>query len=65
MKDGLQGISFDRWLMRIKDILQIAITVGALLIGGYKYLKTIEQKDAKIQQVESENTRLRIQLAEK
>ena len=60
MKDGLQGISFDRWLMRIKDILQIVITVGALLIGGYKYLKTIEQKDATIQKLQNENTALRL-----
>jgi hypothetical protein len=62
LKDGLQGISFDRWLMRIKDLLQIIITICGIAYGFYKYVKTVEQKDSMISQQQLEISNLRTQL---
>jgi hypothetical protein len=50
LKDGLQGVPFDRWLMRVKDIIQIItslITMFTMIFGGlwlaFKFIQTQNQ----------------------
>jgi len=53
MKDGKQGISHDRVLMRIKDYLQIITTlVGVIWMGyqGLRYLDRMNQNVSILQQ---------------
>lgn len=45
MKDGLQNVPFDRWLMRVKDITSIVCNVitmltaiGTFLWIGFKFI---------------------------
>jgi hypothetical protein len=48
MKDGLQGIPVDRWLMRIKDGLQILTTVGALIWGGMHVVQSFHDMQLQV-----------------
>lgn len=61
MNDGRQGVSFDRWLMRIKDILQISMALGAIIWGGIKFLKTLEERDRTITYLQTQVSELRAQ----
>ena len=54
MRDGHQGISHDRILMRIKDYLQIATTIGAVLWGGVKLVRMFERLNIKLETMQSE-----------
>lgn len=65
MKDGHQNISFDRWLMRAKDVLQLATTVGALMYGGFKFINKIDQMNATIVSLQREITELRVSMTDK
>lgn len=43
MNDGKQGISFDRILMRIKDVLWIVGLIWGFVYGSYKVAREIEK----------------------
>lgn len=62
LNDGKQGISFDRWLMRIKDIIQILMALGAIFWGTHKFLNTIEIKDRQNIYLQTQVSELRAQL---
>lgn len=47
MKDGLQNVPIDRWLMRVKDICSILSSIGSMLIQivavmwiAFKFIET-------------------------
>lgn len=61
MQDGKQGVSFDRWLMRVKDILQISMALGAIIWGGIQFLKTLEERDRTITYLQTQVSELRAQ----
>jgi hypothetical protein len=61
LNDGKQGISFDRWLMRVKDIIQIAMALGAIFWGTHRFLNTIEIKDRQNIYLQTQLSELRAQ----
>lgn len=61
MIDGRQGISLDRWLIRIKDILQILTVVGAIFWGGIKFIRALDDKDRKIEGLQAQISQLKIE----
>lgn len=61
MNDGKQGISFDRWLIRIRDILLIVVTVFGMFWQTHKYLSSLEQKDKTITYLQTQVSELRAQ----
>lgn len=48
MNDGLQNVSHDRMLMRVKDYLQIFTTVGGLLWGGIQLVRAFERMNQQV-----------------
>lgn len=65
MKDGKQNVSFDRWLMRGKDILQILGTLFAILYVGFKYVEKINRLEDLVQKQQVFLTELNRQLHDK
>lgn len=49
MRDGKQNVPIDRWLMRTKDFIQIAMTIGGVLWVGVQGVRAF---DRLVQQVE-------------
>lgn len=60
MNDGKQGISFDRWLMRIKDLIQILMAIGAIFWGGVKFIRALDAKDRTIAGLQAQVAELRV-----
>lgn len=48
MKDGLQGVTHDRILMRIKDYLQIMTTIIGIIWMGYQGLRYLDRMNMQI-----------------
>lgn len=48
MKDRLQGISHDRILMRVKDYLQIIMTVGGVAWFGIQAVRQFDRMNYNI-----------------
>jgi hypothetical protein len=48
MQDGLQGVSHDRLLMRLKDYLQIITTIGGLIWGGLQVVRSFDRMNQQI-----------------
>jgi hypothetical protein len=49
-----QGPELDRWLMRIKDLIQIVVAVGSALYVGYKFIDKVNKMDKEINQIQYE-----------
>jgi hypothetical protein len=62
VKDGHQDISHDRVLMRVKDYLQIATTIGAVLYGGLKLVRSFDNLAGKVSTMEQNVTTLQKQV---
>jgi predicted xylose isomerase-like sugar epimerase len=62
MEDGHQNVSHDRILMRVKDYLQIATTVGAVLWAGLKLVRSFDHLAAQVNQMEGNVTTLQKQV---
>jgi hypothetical protein len=59
VRDNLQNVSFDRWLMRAKDIIQI---FGTIVTGIWIAIHVIERIDTLVSGIEQqENSIIRIQ----
>lgn len=48
MNDGQQGVSIDRWIMRIRDALTILGIIGGGLFSGYKIVRVIDRMNDSI-----------------
>lgn len=53
MKDGQQGISFDRWLMRLKDIFLLIGILGSWLAGGYMAVRFLDRMNERLTRLEA------------
>lgn len=62
MKDNLQGISFDRYLMRLKDIVLLLTSVASLIAAGYVAVIYVVRLNDKVTAMERELTRMRVEL---
>lgn len=53
MKDGLQGVSFDRWLMRAKDIVLLMGFIASCLWSGFMAFRFVDRMNDRLQAVEA------------
>lgn len=57
-----QGPNFDRWLMRIKDLIQIVLALSSAIYVAYKFVNKIDGMDTRILQLQSEVSTLRVEV---
>ena len=53
MKDGLQGVSFDRWLMRLKDIVLLVGFLSSWVWAGFMAFRFVDRMNDRLQAVEA------------
>lgn len=53
MKDNLQGISFDRWLMRMKDIALLIGILGSWAWGAFMGIRFVDRMNQRLQSLEA------------
>ena len=63
-RDNLQGISFDRWLIRLKDVVIIAGSVLSLIYAGYKFVNRIDRMNDKIESMQTQIQKLQSRIYE-
>lgn len=64
MNDGQQGVSMDRWIMRIRDALTILGIVFGGMFSAYKVIRSIEQMKESIVELRGQTIELRGKLEE-